>query len=425
MAFWNRRRKAAAAVSDPQERRAGVTEYFSSSDPLAASIFGVAPGITDEVVTVETALQVPAFSAAVSFLSRTLAALPIKVYRKGEKAREQLADDPVAALLNRAANDEMSGFDMRRRFWQEVFTAGRGLAFIEGSATGGRAPVNLWPLDPTAATLERRAGRTLYHYRDGTRRVTYEAGEVLDLAFLPGAGLSAHSPVYSNANTLGLAMAITRYGARFFANGGIPPFTVSGPVKTAGGVARASSDLTEAVKKLAADGSNALTVPEGHELKALGIDPEKMQMIEAQRFMVEQIARIFGLPPVFLQDLTHGTFSNTEQQDLHLVKHLVAQWASAFEGEANLKLFGRGSGEIYAEHVLDGLMRGDLKTRAEATSQRINTGQLTINEARALENRPPVAGGDVALVQGAMVPADMAGQLVVPAAQTGKGNNNE
>ncbi len=421
MLFWRKRRaSAAAAVSDPQAdakseaRAAGGVERIASSDPALVTFFGGSFGITDEVVTVSTALKVPAVWAAVSFLSRTLAAIPLKVFEKAEDGRHARPDDPVARLLNRAANDELSALEWRRGLWQDVLTSGRHISFIERN--GRDRPINLWPLDVARVTVERRNGRTVYHYQDGGRSVTYAASEVLDLQFMPGADrLSSHSPVYSNADAIGLALAVSRYGARFFKNGGIPPFTLTGPIKSAGAVARASNDLTEAVKKVVSEGGNAITVPEGHELKALGLDPEKMQMVEVKRFLVEEIARIYGLPPVFLQDLTHGTFSNTEQQDLHLVKHLVAQWAHVFEAEANLKLWGRDGGQIYAEHVLDGLMRGDLLTRAEATAKRIGSGQLTINEAREMENRPPLPGGGVPLVQGAMVPATLAGAHLKPA----------
>lgn len=432
MVFWKRRRAAtpaqASAVTDPQaggETRASL-ERIASSDPGLAVFLGGASAMTDEVVTLDTALAVPSVAAAVSFLSRTLATLPLKVYGKTDEGRQARPADPIARLLNRAANDETSAYEWRRGLWQDVFTSGRHVSFIERNGAG--QPINLWPLETHKLTVERRDGRTRYHYQDGGRRVTYAAAEVLDLCFMPGADrLGARSPIYNNADTIGLALAVTRYGARFFKNGGVPPFTLSGPIKSAGGVERAANDLTAAVRKVAEGGGNALVVPDGHALTALGLDPEKMQMVEVQRFLVEQIARIYGLPPVFLQDLTHGTFSNTEQQDLHLVKHLVAQWAAAFEAEANLKLWGRRGGSVYAEHVLDGLMRGDLKTRAEATARRINTGQLTINEAREIENRPPLPGGDVPLVQGAMVPASLAGAAMKPAAAPGEteGQDNE
>jgi phage portal protein BeeE len=103
--------------------------------------------------------------------------------------------------------------------------------------------------------------------------------------------------------------------------------------------------------------------------------------------------------------LSKGTFANVEQQDLHLVKHLIGQWAKAFEDEANLKLFGRGKSGRYVEHNLDGLMRGDFKSRIEGIARAIQTAQLTPNEARGLENRPKHSNPDAdeLLVQGATV----------------------
>jgi HK97 family phage portal protein len=137
----------------------------------------------------------------------------------------------------------------------------------------------------------------------------------------------------------------------------------------------------------------------------MDIDPAKGQMTEARLFQIQEIARLFGLPPVFLQDLSRGTFANVEQQDLYLVKHLVAQWAKAFEDELNLKLFGRGA-KFYVEHNLDGLMRGDFKTRMEGMARAVQTALLTPDEARALDNRPayPDGLGEKPLVQGATVP---------------------
>jgi HK97 family phage portal protein len=125
-------------------------------------------------------------------------------------------------------------------------------------------------------------------------------------------------------------------------------------------------------------------------------------LLELQRFSIEQIARIYSLPPVFLQDLTHGTFSNTEQQDLHFVKHTVKRWVEQFEQEMNLKFFGRGS-DFYVEFNVDGLLRGDLKSRMEAYAVSIQNAIRTPDEIRAIENLPAKGATDL-LIQGATVP---------------------
>src|SRR5690606_4990533 len=129
--------------------------------------------------------------------------------------------------------------------------------------------------------------------------------------------------------------------------------------------------------------------PPGYGLRPVGLDPEKGQMTDARRFSVEEIARIFGLPPVFLQDLTHGTFTNTEQQDLFFVKHLIGQWAQALEQEMNLKLFGQRNGGRDGAQNLDGLLRGDFKTGADAVASLVQCGVYTPNAGAKYMGQEP------------------------------------
>jgi HK97 family phage portal protein len=212
------------------------------------------------------------------------------------------------------------------------------------------------------------------------------------------------SPLTTNRDVIGLAIAATQYGSKFFQGGGVPPFAVTGNFQSAGALSRAADDLAEAVRKAAKEKRQALTLPNGLEIKPIGADPEKSQLVELKRFIIEEVARIYSIPPTFLQDLTHGTFSNTEQQDLHFVKHTIKRWAEQFEQELNLKLFGRRSSTQYAELNMDGLLRGDFKTRMDGYAQGIQNGILTPNEARRQENRPSMNNGDVLLIQGATVP---------------------
>ena len=157
------------------------------------------------------------------------------------------------------------------------------------------------------------------------------------------------------------------------------------------------------MKRAAKEGRQALTLPHGLEIKPIGSDPEKTQLLETQRFCVEQIARIYSLPPTFLQDLTHGTYSNTEQQDLHFAKHTLKRWVEQFEQELNLKLFGRES-DMFVEFSMDGLLRGDFKARMDGYAQGIQNGVMTPNEARRMENRPEMDAGNELMIQGATVP---------------------
>lgn len=352
-------------------------------------------------VTIDSALTVPAVNAGVSFLSSTLASLPLHAYRDVSGTPKRLGG-PIQRLLNEAPNDDWSSYAARKYFWQQVFTGGRGLFWVERSAA---AVVALWPMDPTRTTVRRNGVRKVYTWTNGTETKTYDAADVVDVPFMLKADqLNTYSPIMNGSKAIQLALALNDYASVFFAGGGVPPLSLEGPMPTGGeAMKRMMADVNRAIDGAKADSRPVFPMPPGYTLKPVGFDPAKGQMTDARRFQIEEIARLFSLPPVFLQDLTHGTFSNSEQQDLHLVKHLVAQWASAFEDELNLKLFGAASNSRYVEHNLDGLMRGDFKSRMEALASGVNTALITPNEARALDNREPKSNGDDLYIQGATV----------------------
>jgi HK97 family phage portal protein len=366
---------------------------------------------SDVVVNEETAMRVPAYFGGVNFLAGTLAGLPLQVFDKGKDGRKRVTA-PFAQMLHGAVNDETSSFEWRKRLFEQVFTTGRGLSWIERD---GNRIVNIWNIDPKCAVVKRKNGRKFYEYTENGKTTTYEASEIIDIPFmLRSDGLLHRGPLSSGRDALGLAIAANEYGAKYLANGGVPPFAITGNFQSKDALKAASNDLDSAVRKAAKEKRLALTLPIGLEIKEIGGNPENSQLVELQRFSVEQIARLLQLPPVFLQDLTHGTFSNTEQQDLHLVKHTLKRWAEQFEQELNLKLFGRSNNKRYVELNMDGLLRGDFKTRMDGYSQAIQTGHLMPSEAREIENRPFVEGSDRLFIQGATVPLDKAGEAPAP-----------
>jgi HK97 family phage portal protein len=402
MNFLNWRRESRNSLENPS---------VPISSPKILQVFGINEySAAGEHVTVNTALGVPSVWAAVNFLSGTMAKLPLDLYRRKRDGSRDRVSSPLATLLHDAVNDDMTSFAWRKYLFEQVLTEGRGLSFIERNARG--SVINIWPLELSKTTIVRRDGLRFYEYKGGTHKVTYAANEVIDLAFMLLPDLLKHrSPILCNKEAIALAQALTKYGGKFFSNGGVPPFAIKGNFQTEQAMRRAMDDLDAAVKKAASEQRQALALPEGLDIEQIGVNPEDMQMIEAQRFCVEQIARIYSLPPTFLQDLTHGTFSNTEQQDLHFVKHTVTQWVEQFEKELNLKLFGRSRTSLFVEINVDGLLRGDFKTRMEGYARGVQSGVYMPNEARRMENRPDAEGGDQLFMQGATVPIDQAGAM--------------
>lgn len=397
MAFWNRKQLKA------EERASAENPNVPISSESILAMLGFSGNSAAGVnVTIEAALGVPAIWAAVNFIAGTMAGLPLHVYKKTANGREKV-EGGLAAILHDAVNDECSSFEWRKYSFDRVLTSGRSLTFIERNNAG--QIINLWPLNPAEVTVRRKDGRRSYERKVGKGAVVYSASEVIDIPFMLNADmLTARSPILANKDTIGLAIAATNYGSRFFNNGGVPPFLMTGNFASGAGLNRASSDLEQAVKNAAKEGRLALTLPAGHDIKSIGVDPAKSQLVELKRFLIEEIARIYSLPPNFLQDLSHGTFSNVEQQDLHFVKHTIKRWVEQVEQELNLKLFGRAGNDQYVEFNLDGLLRGDFKTRMEGYAQAIQNGVLKPNEARRQENRPDDPQGDVLLIQGATVP---------------------
>ena len=361
--------------------------------------FAAASGVT---VNVDTAMGVPAIWAAVNFIAGTLAGLPLHVYRKTDAGRERDTEG-FGATINTAVNDETSSFEWRKYMFEQVLTGGRSITYIERDEGGNVR--NLHPIDPNGVLVERKVtsqGFPAKTYRYNQR--IFKARDIIDLTFMVKANqLDPRGPIATNKDAIGMAIAASQYGAKAFQSGGIPPAVLQGPFQSGAAASRASEDVAAATAKLAKEGRPIMALPLGHELKSVGFSPEQMQLIELQRFSIEQIARIYSLPPIFLQDLTRSTFTNSEQQDLHFVKHTLKRWIEQAEQEMNLKLFGRGSDQ-YVEFNVDGLLRGDFKTRMEAHATSIQNGIRTPNEVRDLENMSARDEGNDLMIQGATVP---------------------
>lgn len=420
MSLWNRALSAVGIMPSAEQRSLEDPTYaLGENSEALLQLFGVlSKNNALPAVPIEAALGVPAVWSIVNFLPRTLAALPLHTFEAGDDGAR--VDDGGAQLLSFAPNEEETSFAWRCYHWHQVFTGGRGLSWIERQ---GRTPVAIWPMDPGKTTIERRGGRKFYRF-DGRE---YGAGDVIDTPFLLKRDrLGSYSPIAKCNTAISLAIAMGDFAGGFFAGGGTPPLALEGPMPSgADAFKRAQADIQRAIDQARKAGTTFFGMPPGHALKPIGFDPAKGQMVEARLFQIQEIARIWQVPPVFVQDLSKGTFSNTEQQDLQLVKHLIGQWAVAFESELTLKLHGWKNPRRKVKHNLDGLQRGDFKSRIEALARSIMTGQLTPDEARALENRQPMPGGDRLYIQQATVPITMAGQIAAAKTPTPLDNDDE
>jgi len=400
-------REARVAVPAETEERARV---LYDSDAGFTEILNGAP--VSDTVTMREAMSLPAVWAAINFLSGTMAGLPIEVFEKNEKdGGDPKVSGGIADVLGAAVNDQLTSFEWREAMFAEVFGPGRGYSYLERDGKGD--VINIFPMEFDRVTVRKSAGKVFYEYRESNGKPkTYPARDVIDIAYLRKTDfVSSYNPVLTCGSAIKQGLNANRYALTVFGKNGIPPYTLKGAFQTAKEAVRAAADMMKATRRAAEEGKPILPIPAGTDLQRLGDDPEKMQLTSVQKFAVEQAARIYQLPPMFLQDLSKGNFANTEQQDLHLVKHTVRRWVKKFEQELTLKLFGRGA-KRYVKLNIDALLRGDFKTRMEGSARAVNSGLLTPNEGRALEGREALDGGSVLMIQGATVPITMAGKVI-------------
>lgn len=387
-----------------ETRAVEITQNATREELIA--FFGLDPSKLPSV-TVESALRVPAVLAAVTFLSRTLATVTLEAFRDSKNGPEKVGGR-LQTLVRDAPNPEWTSFGARVFFWQNLFLYGRGLFAI---LRQNGQPYEIWPMNvPAVRVVMNEFGEKTYTVTSSAGEPlpgrTFRSADVIDVPFLLSWNMvSVLSPIRLAEKAIQLALAMNDYGSGFFAGGGVPPLALEGPIPTGGGgMKRATEDIFRAIEFARKNDKPLFPMPPGHKLNQVGYDPAKGQMVEARLFQVQEIARAFQIPPVFLQDLSKATFTNSEQQDLQLVKHLIGQWAAALEQEMNLKLFGQMNGTRYVRHDLDSLLRGDFEARMTGLGQAVQNGVLTPNEARIAEGRPAMDGGDELMIQGGTVP---------------------
>jgi HK97 family phage portal protein len=409
-----------------EKRAIQITQNASREELLA--FFGVDGGMVRlPSVTVQSALRVPAFSAGVNFLARTLATPTLEAFRETNKGPTKVSGR-LQTLVRDAPNPEWSSFAARVFFWTNCFLYGRGLFAILRS---NGQPYELWPMNvPAVRVTMDEFGRKSYTVTSSTGQPLpgkrFSSADVIDVPFMLSSNMvNVLSPITVGEKALQLALAMQDYGSNFFAGGGVPPLALKGPIPQGEqALKRRADDVRRAIQAAKDRGEPFFDIPPDHELTPVGVDPEKGQMTDARRLQNEEIARILGVPPVFIQDLSKLTYSNAEQQDLQLVKHTVSHHCSALEQEMNLKLFGQMNGRRYVRHDLDTLLRGDFKTRMEGLARSVQGSIRTPQEARRAEGLPdhdnPLA--DELFMQGATV---VLGTTPAPAAPPQKDDNGD
>ena len=365
----------------------------SLSNPAAwlTGLFGTSK--TGVQVSEDNALTFSAVYAAVRIISETIASIPLNVYQADGETRVKAVGHPIQDLLAKAPNSVSSTFTFREAMAANLVLHGNAYAKIEMNAAG--RPTALIPLNPMKVEVKVVDGEKVYIFAD---KHTYLDYEIIHFVGLSLNGLTGKSPLAMAREAVAIGLAAQEYGARFYSNGA-----------NAGGVITAPGRLnTEVVKRLRESWNRAQSglgsshstaiLEEGMKYEKIGLDPEAAQFLQSRKFQVNEIARIFRIPPSYLADLDNSsTKANVEQQAIQFVNDCITPYVRRMEVELNRKLFREDEPNLYAYFDMTGLMRGDQKARYEAYATARQWGWLSVNDIRDRENLNPGEGGDIYL----------------------------
>ena len=392
----------------PQNRTAGSSYSFFMG--------GSASG---KQVNERTSMQMTAVYSCVRILSEAVASLPLNVYRYTETGgKEKAFDHPLYRLLHDEPNPEMSSFIFRETLMTHLLLWGNAYAQIIRNGKG--EVIALYPLMPDRMTVDRdENGRLYYKYRKSNDDApTMENGSVIlapyDVLHVPGLGfdgLVGYSPIAMAKNAIGLAIAAEEYGSKFYANGAAPSGVLEHP-----GTLKDPARVRDSWNSTFGGSSNSHKVAvleEGMKYTPISISPNEAQFLETRKFQINEIARIFRVPPHMVGDLEKSSFSNIEQQSLEFVKYTLDPWVIRWEQALYRTLLSEEEKKNYFfKFNVEGLLRGDYQSRMQGYATARQNGWMSANDIRELEDLdriPAELGGDLYLINGNMLPLESAG----------------
>ncbi len=370
-------------------------------------------------VTERSAMQMTAVYSCIRILSEAVAGLPLHLYKYTDSGgKEKAVEHPLYFLLHDEPNPEMTSFIFRETLMTHLLLWGNAYAQIIRNGKG--EILALYPLMPNRMTVDRDdKGQLYYEYQTSSDEAhTTKGGTVrlkpADVLHIPGLGfdgLVGYSPIAMAKNAIGMAIACEEYGAKFFANGAAPGGVLEHP-----GVIKDPQRVRDSWQNTFGGSGNANKVAvleEGMKYTPIGISPEQAQFLETRKFQINEIARIFRVPPHMVGDLEKSSFSNIEQQSLEFVKYTLEPWLVRWEQSIIRSLLSpEEKKQYFAKFNVDGLLRGDYASRMNGYAVGIQNGFMSPNDVRSLENMdliPDELGGNRYMCNGNMVDIGRAG----------------
>lgn len=352
-------------------------------------------------VSKDRALGNTAVLRSIALISETIAQVPLQVF--DEKTKKPHKKKSLYRVLSLEPNKLMNSFS----FWEMMinWAIADGNAFAEIERNGGGDIVGLWPWRPDRVRVYKDEKIDLwYEYTsDDGKQATVPGRDMLHIVGAFPNGIFGQSLIVLAREAIGLAVGAEEYGASWFGNGGKPDAALTTDAKL----------KPETVEVLIKQWKNrqvdkVLILEQGLKYQPFSASPNESQFIETRKFQISEISRIFGVPPHMLGDLERATFSNIEHQGIQCVTYTFMPWMKRAEKEMERKLLNDTEKDTLSIRFnVDGLLRGDMKSRYEAYAVGRNNGFLSVNDVREKEDWPPIYGGDTYVIPVNTMPAEL------------------
>ncbi len=371
-----------------------VRDGGGSVPPASYSFQSTGPGLQFGMTT-EKAMRFSAVYAAIRLRSNTIASLPKTLYSLSGGKRKTADYHPVYQLIKSRPNPYQNPFV----FWNFINTCvdgwGNGCVIIKRDAAA--TPTALIPVHPTQVLITLHNDKKYYKvfgtkYHDGV----YSDEDMLHFYFYSVDGIKGVNPIDYNAGAIAAGIGAQEFGNEYFENKG----NIRAVIETEERINKENAKkFLENFEESKRYGNPLLT--HGFKWKNITAAPDSSQMIESKTLSIQDVARIFMVPPHLLADLSRSTFSNIEHQDIEFVKHYIRPTVKMYEQELDRKLlFDKERETVETKFNLDGLLRGDLNTRAGYYQKAVLSGWMSRNEVREMEYMNPIEGLDEMLYPG-------------------------
>ena len=349
-------------------------------------------------IDAETALRSTVVLACIRVLSTSVAGLPLHLYRRLPSGGKEIArEHPLYRILHTQPNSWQTSFEWREQMMLHLLTTGA--AFDEKVYSGGSIS-EIVPLHPSRMKVEQIENMRLrYTYREASGSSTvYTQDAIMSVRGMSDDGVHGLSMIEMARDAIGLSRACEIHGASFFGNGARPGVVLSTDQMLSPEAAENTRAQWERAHRGADRAHKTAVLQGGLKVNDLGGNNQEAQFLEARRFQVEEICRLWGVPPHLVGDLSRSSYSNIEQQSLDYVQNGLMPWLRRIESAIARDLL-ENDDEYFAEFDTRGSLRADAAGRATYYNTLWQLGVASVNEIRSWENMNPVEGGDVRFVQ--------------------------